>query len=87
MQVVSMFHANGWGGHIGSTMVGAKLVFPGFFTLQNVDVLVDLILKEGVTVTHAAPVILIPMLEYLRKLDPKPNLTGLRVGSGASELQ
>ncbi len=85
MQIVPMFHANGWGGHIGATMVGSKLVFPGFFTLENVDVLMDLIVKEGVTVTHAAPVILIPMLEYLRKLDPKPDLTGLRIGSGASE--
>ncbi|KUJ93106.1 MULTISPECIES: AMP-binding protein [Archaeoglobus] len=25
------------------------------------------------------------MLEYLRKLEPKPNLEGLRIGSGASE--
>ena len=85
MQIVPMFHANGWGGHIGGTMAGAKLVFPGFFTLQNADVLVDLIVEEGVTVTMAAPVILIPMLEYLRKMDPKPDLKGVRIGSGASE--
>ncbi len=85
MQIVPMFHANGWGGHIGGTMVGAKLVFPGFFTLQNADLLVNLIIEEGVTATNAAPVILIPMLEYLRKIEPKPNLEGLRIGSGASE--
>ena len=85
MQIVPMFHANGWGGHIGGTMVGAKLVFPGFFTLQNADLLVNLIIEEGVTATNAAPVILIPMLEYLRKIEPKPNLEGLRIGSGAAE--
>ncbi len=85
MQIVPMFHANGWGGHIGATMTASKIVFPGFFTLQNADLLVDLIIQEGVTVTMAAPVILIPMLEYLRKLEPKPNLEGLRIGSGASE--
>jgi fatty-acyl-CoA synthase len=85
LQIVPMFHANGWGGHIGSTMAGSKLVLPGFFTLQNVDTLVDLIINEGVTVTHAAPVILIPMLEYLKNIDPRPDLTGLRIGSGASE--
>jgi fatty-acyl-CoA synthase len=85
LQIVPMFHANGWGGQIGATMVGAKQVFPGFFTLQNADLLVDLIIKEGVTVTMAAPVILIPMLEYLRNVEPKPNLKGLRIASGATE--
>ncbi len=85
MQIVPIFHAAGWGGHIAATMVGAKLVFPGFFTLQNADLLVDLILQEGVTVTMAAPVILLPMLEYLRKKEPKPDLRGLRIGSGATE--
>jgi fatty-acyl-CoA synthase len=85
MQITPMFHVLGWGAFITGPLVGAKLVFPGMYTLEMANVLVDMLLSEGVTVTCGAPAIFMPMLEYIRKMDPKPDLKGCRMVSGASE--
>jgi fatty-acyl-CoA synthase len=85
MQITPMFHVLGWGAFITAPLVGAKLVFPGMYTLEMANVLVDMLLSEGVTVTCGAPAIFMPMLEYIRKMDPKPDLKGCRMVSGASE--
>ncbi len=85
MQITPMFHVLGWGAFITAPLVGAKLVFPGMYTLEMANVLVDMLLAEKVTVTCGAPAIFMPMLEYIRKMDPKPDLKGCRMVSGASE--
>ncbi|AFZ69921.1 acyl-CoA synthetase (AMP-forming)/AMP-acid ligase II [Caldisphaera lagunensis DSM 15908] len=80
--IVPLFHANGWGAHIAATMMGAKLVFPGRYTPES---LANILLKEEVSVAAGAPAILIPLLEVLRKFDPKPKFNNLRFVSGATE--
>ncbi|MFO7965963.1 MAG: long-chain fatty acid--CoA ligase [Desulfobacterales bacterium] len=85
MQTVPMFHCHGWGMFFSATLVGAKLVFPGFYSAEKVHELVDLMRDENVTVTGGAPAIFMPMLEYIKTLPSSPKFTGLRMISGASE--
>ena len=82
LQVVPLFHANGWGAHIGATMLGTKMVFPGRYTPES---LVDIMIKEDVTTTAGAPAIFMPMLEIVRKMSPPPHFNNVRAASGASE--
>ncbi|MCX8172129.1 MAG: AMP-binding protein, partial [Archaeoglobaceae archaeon] len=84
LQLVPMFHASGWGGFFAATMAGGKIVFPGRFTLEDLTPIVDLIRSEGVTVTAGAPVVFIPILNYLKSLESKPKFN-LRAFSGATE--
>lgn len=84
-QIVPMFHALGWGLCQAATLVGAKLTFPGFYTLDKLDSICEVIVQEEVTVSAGAPAIFMPLLEYIRGLDKKPNLQGARFLSGASE--
>jgi len=67
-----MFHANGWGIPFTSTMVGAKIVFPG----PNVDPesLLDLIVSEHVTQACAVPTVWIGVLAALEKFPGRWNL-------------
>jgi fatty-acyl-CoA synthase len=84
-QIVPMFHVMGWNTPHAATFVGAKLVFSGRYSLNELDKLVDILVQEKVTVANGAPAILMPMIEYIRKLENKPDLTGARLISGASE--
>jgi fatty-acyl-CoA synthase len=85
LQGVPMFHAQGWGLWLVGPMVGAKLVFPGRFTVETTNILVDLMISEKVTFSCGAPALLIPMLEYIRTLPATPDFTGLRIICGATE--
>ncbi|MFP3227501.1 MAG: long-chain-fatty-acid--CoA ligase [Caldisphaera sp.] len=80
--IVPMFHANGWGAHIAATMMGSKIVLPGRYTP---DSLTNILINEGVTAAAGAPAILIPLLEVLRKMEPRPKLNNIRFVSGATE--
>ena len=84
-QVVPMFHALGWGTPQASTLVGSKIVLPGIYTLENLGPLAEMFVKEKVTVSDGAPAIFMPVLEYIRNMDEKPDLKGARLLSGASE--
>ncbi len=85
MQTVPMFHCHGWGMFFMAPMVGAKLVFPGRYTAETTDLLVDLLIAEEVTVTAGAPAIFLPMLHYINSLEQKPKFKNLRMLSGATE--
>ncbi|WP_027719019.1 long-chain fatty acid--CoA ligase [Desulfovirgula thermocuniculi] len=85
MQIVPMFHAQGWGLFFAAPLMGAKLVFPGRYAADQPGPLVDLLISKKVTVTAGAPAIFMPMLEYIRKLDKRPDLSGLRMLCGATE--
>ncbi len=85
MQIVPMFHAQGWGMFFCGPMLGAKLVFPGRYTMEDPSPLVNLLVDQKVTVTCGAPAIFLPMLHYIKNLPVKPDLTGLRMISGATE--
>lgn len=80
--IVPLFHANGWGVHIAASMMGSKLVFPGRYTPES---LANILINEEVTVGAAAPAILMPLLEVLKKTNPKPYFEKLRMVSGATE--
>ncbi len=85
MQIVPMFHAQGWGLFFCAPMTGAALVFPGRYTMEDPSSLVELLVQEKVTVTCGAPAIFNPMLRYIEKMEEKPDLRGLRMISGATE--
>ena len=84
-QLVPMFHALGWGGLYYAMFIGMKIVLPGMYTLENLDALAKLMIDEGVTCGAGAPALLMPMLEYIKGLDPKPDLSNTRFFCGASE--
>ncbi len=84
-QLVPMFHAMGWGTPHGVLMVGAKFVLPGMYNVADLGSLAKLMVDEKVTVTAGAPALFMPMLEYIKKLDQKPDMTGARMLCGASE--
>jgi fatty-acyl-CoA synthase len=84
LQLVPMFHAHGWGGFFAATIAGAKLVFPGRYTAENLGPIIELMQGEGITVTAGAPAIFIPLLNHLQKLHPKPKFN-IKAFSGATE--
>ncbi len=85
MQIVPMFHAQGWGHFQCATFVGAKIVLPGRWTIQDIGVLVDLMAAEKITMSNGAPTVFIPMLEYIEGLKEKPDFRGTRFSCGATE--
>ncbi|MCF8105452.1 MAG: long-chain fatty acid--CoA ligase [Desulfohalobiaceae bacterium] len=85
MQIVPMFHAQGWGVFFIAPLVGAKLVLPGRYSLEEPGSLVDLMVSEKATVSCGAPAIFMPMLQHIQKMAEKPDLSGLRMFSGATE--
>ncbi|MGC8490650.1 MAG: long-chain fatty acid--CoA ligase [Syntrophobacteraceae bacterium] len=85
LQMVPMFHAQGWGFWLAAPMTGAKLVFSGRYALDTTQTLVDLIVSEKASVTAGAPALFMPMLHYIRTLPQKPDFSRLRIASGATE--
>jgi len=84
LQIVPMFHVLGWSTPQAATLVGAKLVFPRMYSLKRIEELVEILVQEQVTVSNGAPAILMPMLEHIRKMDRKPDLSGARFICGAT---
>ncbi len=82
LQIVPLFHANGWGIHMAAAMSGSKVVFPGRYTPES---LTELLLQEKVTVTVGVPTILSGMAQALEKKGISPDLSNLRIISGGSE--
>ncbi|MDH5151114.1 long-chain-fatty-acid--CoA ligase [Kocuria palustris] len=85
MMLTPMFHVQCWGLPFAATAVGAQMVLPGRFTLDDMDMLTEAILEQDVTLAPAAPAILMPMLRSLKRMDTPPRLDGLRFLCGASE--
>ncbi len=67
MPVVPMFHVNAWGLPYSTTMVGAKLVFPGMH--MDGENLHKLIETERVTISAGVPTVWLGLLEYLERTD------------------
>ena len=84
-QIVPMFHALGWGTPQACTLVGAKIVLPGMYSLENLGALAEIFVQEKVTAADGAPAIFMPVLEYIRNMEEKPDLKGARLLSGATE--
>ncbi|TET10316.1 MAG: fatty-acid--CoA ligase [Candidatus Thorarchaeota archaeon] len=84
-QIVPMFHVLGWGTPYSATMVGAKLVLPGRYSLENLDEIIKILVQEKVTLSAGVPSILRAILNHLLKMDPSPDLSGVRFLCGGSE--
>lgn len=85
MLITPMFHANCWGLPQAATFMANKLVLPGRYAAEDTAPLTDVMIREQVTVTSGAPAIFMPMLRYIESLADKPDLSRLRMLSGASE--
>lgn len=85
MLITPMFHSNCWGLPQAATFMANKLVLPGRYAAEDTAPLTDVMIREQVTVTNGAPAIFLPMLRYIESLADKPDLSRLRMLSGASE--
>ncbi len=76
MAVVPMFHANAWGMPFTCLLIGAKQVFPG----PHLDPasLLDLLVRERVTVTGGVPTIWLGLLQILDENPGKYDLSSVR---------
>ncbi len=84
-QMVPMFHVLGWSKPQAATYVGAKLVFSGRWSLDDLEELTSIMVQERVSVSGAVPAVFMAMLEFIRKMEQKPDLTGARLICGGSE--
>lgn len=83
LQLVPMFHVNGWGMPFSGVMTGSRLIFPGR-QLQPAD-LAALIEHERVTVTGGVPTLWMTLYEHLES-HPADISSLRRVGVGGSAL-
>jgi fatty-acyl-CoA synthase len=65
LQIVPMFHANGWGLPFAGVMTGAKMVFPG--PHPQIGDLARLIVEERVTMMGGVPTIWIGLRNFLEQ--------------------
>ncbi len=84
-QLVPMFHVIGWSKPQAATYVGAKLIFSGKWDLNDLEDLTNIFVQEKVTASGAVPAVFMAMLEFIRKMKQKPDLTGTRLICGGSE--
>ncbi|TRM96080.1 AMP-dependent synthetase, partial [Sulfolobus sp. B1] len=82
LQVVPIFHANGWGTPFAATIEGCKQIYPGRFSPETIT---NYIINYKVTRTAAVPTVVLELLRRLEKLEPKPDLRGLKIGIGGQE--
>ena len=80
-----MFHAMGWGFPQISALVGARLALAGRYSLEDFGPIIELMEKEKVTFVGGATIVFMAMLEYIRNMKKKPDFSGVRFLSGASE--
>jgi fatty-acyl-CoA synthase len=85
LQIVPMFHVLGWGTPYAATMAGAKLVFAGRYSLEEMNDLIDILLQEKVTLSNGVPSVLRALLNHILRMDSRPNLSGVRLLTGGSE--
>lgn len=85
MLITPMFHGQAWGLPQAATLMANKIVLPGRYMAEETKPLTDALIEEGVTITNGAPAIFLPMLHYIETLEQKPDLSRLRMMSGATE--
>jgi fatty-acyl-CoA synthase len=84
-QLVPMFHVIGWSKPQAATYAGSKLVLSGRWTLDDLEELTNIMVQEKVTVTGGVPAVFMAMLEIIRKMDQKPDLSKTRLICGGAE--
>ncbi len=84
-QLVPMFHVLGWSKPLAGAYAGSKIIFAGKWSLDDLEELTNIMVLEGVTVSGAVPAVFMAMLEFIRKMDQKPDLSKARLICGGSE--
>jgi fatty-acyl-CoA synthase len=84
-QLVPMFHVIGWSKPQAATYAGSKFVLSGRWTLDDLEELTNIMVQEKVTVTGGVPAVFMAMLEIIRKMDQKPDLSKTRLICGGAE--
>lgn len=82
MPITPMFHVHAWGFPYMATLMGVKQVYPGRY---EPEMLLDLIEKEKVTISHCVPTVLHMLLDAAA--DQNADLSGWKVIIGGSPLQ
>jgi len=85
MQLVPMFHAQGWGIWQSAVFMGAKIILPGRYSLEDAEELINLMNAERMTVVNGAPALFMAFLQQIEKMAKKPDFSGARIISGATE--
>lgn len=81
MPMTPMFHVHAWGFPFTATMMGLKQVYPGRYIPER---LLDLVMKESVSITHCVPTILQMLLKEAQEQNVQFN--GLKMIIGGSRL-
>ncbi|KKM64324.1 hypothetical protein LCGC14_1502540 [marine sediment metagenome] len=84
-QLVPMFHVIGWSKPQAAVYAGSKLILTGKWNLDDLEELTNLMVQEDVTVSGGVPAVFMAMLEIIRKMDQKPDLSRTRLICGGSE--
>ena len=84
-QMVPMFHVLGWSMPLAGPYAGSKMVFTGKWSLEDLEELTNIMVQEGITVSGGVPAVFMAMLEYIRKMDQKPDLSKARLICGGAE--
>ncbi len=85
LQLVPMFHVIGWSKPQAAVYAGSKIVFSGRWNLDNLEELTNLMVQEEVTVSGGVPAVFMAMLEHIRKMDKKPDLSRTKLICGGAE--
>ncbi len=83
MPITPMFHVHAWGFPFLATMLSTKQIYPGRY---EPEVLLKLLLKEGVTLSHCVPTILNMLVSSPAAQQFKPQLSKWKVIIGGSAL-
>jgi fatty-acyl-CoA synthase len=85
VQLVPMFHAQGWGIWQSAVLMGAKIVLPGRYSLEDAQSVINLMVDEKMTAVMGAPALFMEFLNHIRQMDEKPDFAGARIMCGATE--
>ncbi|OIN56954.1 long-chain fatty acid--CoA ligase [Arsenicibacter rosenii] len=83
MPITPMFHVHAWGFPFLATMLSTKQIYPGRY---EPEMLLRLLLKEGVTLSHCVPTILNMLVSSPAAQQFKPQLSKWKVIIGGSAL-
>jgi fatty-acyl-CoA synthase len=82
LPIVPMFHACAWGMPYAAAATGAKIVFPG--PRYDPPALTELMADERVTYCAGVPSVFIPLVQYWKENDTKPEALRMVVVGGAA---
>ncbi|MFX1477564.1 MAG: long-chain-fatty-acid--CoA ligase [Promethearchaeota archaeon] len=85
LQLVPMYHVLGWSKPQAAVYAGSKLVLSGKWSLDDLEEITNLMVQEKVTISGGVPVVFMAMLEIIRKMDQKPDLSHTRLICGGAE--